>query len=226
MTDKAIDIFDAHAAAYEAARRRLVPSFDAFYTTAVKALALAACPLSRVLDLGAGTGLLARAVAREYPDSALVLLDGSPAMLGQARGALGERARYVTGELAAELPLGPWDAVVSALAIHHLEDAAKRDLFGRIHAALSPGAVFVNAEQVRAPTPFLDAAYHAWHERRARSLGASDEEWDGALERMSADRLAGVEDQLAWLRDAGFADVDCLFKDHRLAVLFARRAGG
>ena len=128
MTDDAIAMFDAQAADYEALRRRLVPSFDAFYGAAVAALELAGRPLRRVLDLGAGTGLLARAIAREHPDCELVLLDGSPAMLEQARRSLGEHACYVDADLTATLPPGPWDAVVSALAIHHLEDPAKRDL--------------------------------------------------------------------------------------------------
>ncbi len=223
MTDDAVAMFDAHAASYEALRRRLVPSFDAFYGTAVTALELAGCPLRRVLDLGAGTGLLSQTIARQYPNCELVLLDGSPAMLEQARGSLGDRARYVTGDLAETLPAGPWDAVVSALAIHHLEHAAKRSLFERVHHALSPGGVFVNAEQVKGPTPLLDSVYREWHERRARALGTSAEEWALALERQQLDRLASVEDQLTWLRGAGFDDVDCLFKDYRLAVLFARR---
>jgi len=66
-------------------------------------------------------------------------------------------------------------------------------------------------------------AYAAWHERAAAALGATAEQWAGARERMRADRLAPLDDQLAWLRAAGFADVDCLFKDHCFAVLVARR---
>jgi tRNA (cmo5U34)-methyltransferase len=220
----AIAMFEEHAASYEAARRRLVPPFDEFYGTAVAALELAGRPLRRVLDLGAGTGLLARAVARAHPEAELVLLDGSPKMLEQARSALGEVASYVTGDLAEAPPPGPWDAVVSAMAIHHLKDAGKRELFARVRHALSPGGVFVNAEVVGAPTPLLERTYADWHERRARELGASASEWAGAVERMGADHLATVEDQLAWLRSAGFQDADCLFKDHAFAVLVARRA--
>ena len=59
--------------------------------------------------------------------------------------ALGEDATYVTGDLASPLPAGPWDAIVSALAIHHLEDDGNRDLFARAHDALGDGGVFVNA---------------------------------------------------------------------------------
>jgi len=148
-------------------------------------------------------------------------------MLAQARAALGDRARYVVADLADPLPAaagGGWDAVISALAIHHLEDDAKRNLFGRVHEALVGGGVFVNAEHVAAPTPFFAELYAAWHERRAAAAGASRREWAGAIDRMSFDRWATVEQQLAWLREAGFRDADCLFKDHRFAVLVARRA--
>jgi tRNA (cmo5U34)-methyltransferase len=216
--------FDAHAAAYEAPRRRLIPCFDAFYGTAVDALGLLGRPPRRVLDLGAGTGILAARVAAAHPDAELVLTDGAPAMLDQARAALGPRAELHVADLAdPHLPAGPFDAVVSALAIHHLDDAGKQALFARVCAALPPGGVFVNAEQVVGPTPALDRRYRAWHEAAARALGATDEEWAGAQERMRHDRCADVESQLRWLREAGFDGADCLFKDHRFAVLVAVR---
>jgi tRNA (cmo5U34)-methyltransferase len=221
MTDSAT-IFDRQAAGYDAQRRRLIPPFDAFYGTAVAALGLAGHAPARILDLGAGTGLLARRVADAYPAAELTLVDGAPAMLAQAREALGDRAAYVTADLADPLPPGPWSAVVSALAIHHLDDAGKRALFARVHDALSSGGVFVNAEQVAGPSPRFDARYRAWHHERATAAGSSAHEWAGAEERMAFDRCSDVEAQLAWLRAAGF-DADCLFKDHRFAVLAAVR---
>jgi tRNA (cmo5U34)-methyltransferase len=223
--ETAPQVFERHAADYDAQRRRLIPPFDAFYGTAVAALDLAAPPLRRVLDLGAGTGMLSARVADAHPTAEVVLLDGSPAMLEQARATLGDRASYVTADLTDPLPAGPWTAVVSALAIHHLDDAAKRDLFIRVHAELGPGGVFVNAEQIAGPTAFFDERYRAWHEQHARAAGSTAQEWEAAVERMRLDRWASVEHQLQWLRDAGFADADCLFKDHRFAVLVARRSG-
>src|SRR3954451_23605892 len=215
----AVEVFDAEAAGYERQRRRLVPPYDAFYGTAVGALELAGRPLGRVLDLGAATGLLSRQVAAAHPQARLTLLDGSPAMLEQARAALGEGPELLVGDLADPLPAGPWDGVVSALAIHHLDDAGKRDLFARVHAVLAPGGVFVNAEQVTGPTALFADAYAVWHERRAAECGATREEWAASVARQRLDRWASVEHQLAWLRDAGFADADCLFKDHGFAVL-------
>jgi tRNA (cmo5U34)-methyltransferase len=223
MTDAAT-IFNSQASEYDAARRRLVPGFDHFYGTAVDAIALAGPQPQRVLDLGAGTGLLASGVRAVYPDAELTLVDGAAAMLDRAREALGDdRTAYVEGDLADPLPPGSWDAVVSALAIHHLDDEGKRALFARVHDGLRPGGVFVNAEQVVGPTPLFTSLYEEWHESRARAAGSDDAEWAAAEERMSFDRCSDVESQLQWLREAGFADADCLWKDHRLAVLVARR---
>lgn len=224
MTDATV-VFDLHARDYDALRRRLVPAFDGFYGAALDALGLAQRPLRRVLDLGAGTGLLAAMVARAHPGAGLVLLDGAGEMLGQARERLGDRrATYVTADLGDPLPGGPWDAVISALAIHHLDDAGKRDLFARVHDALAPGGMFVNAEQILGPTPELDAVYLRRHRADALALGATEAEWGAALARMDHDRCATVADQLAWLAEAGFTEVDAPWRSGRFAVLAGRRA--
>lgn len=222
MTNAASRTFDAHATAYDPLRRRLVPCFDAFYGTAVTLVD--DLPSVDVLDLGAGTGLLARLVAATDPRTRLHLLDGSARMLEEARRALGDRVAGVhVADLEDPLPGGPYGAIVSALAIHHLDDAAKRRLTLRVHDALEPGGVFVNAEQVAGLTPALDARYRDAHERAARALGATDAEWADAEGRMAHDQCSPVDAQLRWLADAGLVEVDCPFRDGRFAVLTARR---
>jgi tRNA (cmo5U34)-methyltransferase len=215
--------FSAHAAEYTALRRRLVPEFDAFYGAAVAALGpLAEGALERILDLGAGTGLLTAAVAGAYPEARFELLDGSSEMLAEAQQRLGTRvAALHVQDMAGELPAGPYDAVISALAIHHLEDGDKRALFGRVHAVLRPGGVFVNAEQTLGPTPELAKLYLEHWERQCRELGASDEEIAASVERRRHDRCADTESQLRWLRDAGFPTADCLYKYWEMAVFVA-----
>jgi tRNA (cmo5U34)-methyltransferase len=226
MTD-AVATFDLHAHHYNAARRRLIPPFQSFYGTAVRAVSLGAAAPRRVLDLGAGTGLLSGFVRAAHPRAELTLIDGSARMLEQARELLGaDGVEYLQADLGDALPAGPWDAVISALAIHHLEDAEKRNLFVRVREALAPGGVFVNAEQVSGPSERFSSLYATWQEESARTAGSDDAEWAGALERMTHDRCASAEDQLTWLREAGFPEADCLFKDHRFAVMVALTDSG
>lgn len=221
MTNETVATFQAHAPGYDDVRRQLIPPFDDFYAAAADAVALAQRPLSRVLDVGAGTGLLSRRILQRHPSAEMHLLDGAPAMLEQARATLGDRVSIHLGDFTEGLPPGPWDAIVSALAIHHLEDDGKRALLAEIHAALAPGGVFVNAEHVAGPTPWLEQRYEEWH---ARTQTAGEAEWRASLERRRMDRRTSVEAQLGWLRQAGFEHADCLFKHHGFAVLVAVKA--
>jgi tRNA (cmo5U34)-methyltransferase len=223
-------VFDQAAAGYDALRRRLIPCFDPFYRATLDLIEEHWPPgrsRARVLDLGAGTGLLSAFVFARRPEARIRLIDASEAMLEQARRRFGGRhdAEFRRADLSSSALDGPWDLVISALAIHHLEDAAKRDLFKRIHAALTPGGLFVNAEQVLGPTLAIEARYHRIWLEAVRSAGAPEIEVERTLERMSFDRCATVENQMLWMRDAGLKDVDCSFKEWRFAVMSGRAEG-
>jgi tRNA (cmo5U34)-methyltransferase len=222
-TSAAVQAFSEHAPEYAALRRRLVPCFDAFYGAAVEALdCRVGGPIARVLDLGAGTGLMASMVGTAYPDARFELLDASAAMLAQAEGVLVGRVDAVhVADMTQGLPDGPFDAVVSALAIHHLEHADKRSLFCHVNDVLRPGGVFVNAEQVLGPTPELAELYVQTWQRMCRELGASEDELAASIERRRHDRCADIESQLQWLRAAGFATADTVYKYWEEAVLVA-----
>ena len=73
-----------------------------------------------------------------------------------------------------------------------------------------------------APTPVLDAHQVAAWRRAVVANGVTDEDLAAADRRMAADICAPVEPQLAWLREAGFVEVDAPFRDGRFAVLTGR----
>jgi tRNA (cmo5U34)-methyltransferase len=215
-----VSVFAAHAEDYDAQRRRLVPCFELFYGTAVELIGLREGEVRRVLDLGAGTGLLSQAVLQRYPDAELVLVDGAAEMLSHARERLpAGSTTTIVADLRDELPPGPFDAVVSALAIHHLEHSAQRDLLARAHAVLRPGGVFVNAEHVTGTTPWLEGVYRRLWSDACAGAGASEQEIAGAVERMAMDRSSDVATTIGWMRQAGFHDCDCFFKHLHFAVL-------
>jgi SAM-dependent methyltransferase len=216
--------FNRDAATYDAGRRALIPCFDGFYGNAIEVIQNWGGPVSpQVLDLGAGTGLFSSLVLPALPGAIFTLTDISEEMQAQARERFGETAAisYRRSDLTTDQLDGSWDLIISALAIHHLSDNEKRDLFRRIHARLAPGGLFINAEQVLGPTPTQEAQYKAIWERQIRANGIDDNGVQRANERMAFDQCSTVHDQLDWLRESGFDRVDCTFKAWRFAVLAA-----
>jgi tRNA (cmo5U34)-methyltransferase len=213
-----------NASTYDTERRRLIHCFDEFYGT-VGELVARFCPDSpRILDLGAGTGLLSAAIIDRAPTAQLHLVDASPDMLQHAVNRLsGHQPQMFIQSLDAALPPGPFDAIVSALAIHHLSDVDKRGLFSRILTALAPGGIFVNAEQVSGSSSRLQSLFESVHLDRARALGSSEPEIAKAIQRMTYDVCATAADQVGWLTELGFDDAECFFRSFRFAVYGAWR---
>jgi tRNA (cmo5U34)-methyltransferase len=177
-----------------------------------EAMLLEALPerVERFLDLGIGDGRLAALIVDRHPDSRGAGVDVSQPMLARAAERFdGEgRIEIVTHDLDRPLPvLGPFDAVVSGLAIHHLSDARKRSLFAEVRVLLVPGGVFANLDLVTSSSRLQ-------HERFRRAIGRVQDD--------PTDQLSGLREQLEWLRDAGFAEVDCHFKWLELALMVAR----
>jgi tRNA (cmo5U34)-methyltransferase len=214
--------FAAGADNYDRARRKLVPCFDDFYRSAMELLPFAPDDRFEVLDLGAGTGLLSAMIAEAFPKARLTLFDLTPEMLLIARQRLkplGKRVRFVTADFASAAPSKSYDAVVSALAIHHLPDSGKRHLFGDIFKYLTPGGIFINADQVAGETAAIDDRSRKLWIKGARELKVSEKDLDAALGRMKQDLPATVGQQLAWIREAGFIEVSCSYRNQIFAVL-------
>jgi ubiquinone/menaquinone biosynthesis C-methylase UbiE len=154
----------------------------------------------------------------------LCLLDGSAAMLEQARRRFptNDHVEYRVADMANADLGNDWDLVISALAIHHLADDEKRDLYRRIRGALKPDGLFVNAEQVAGSNAVTDERYSRIWLEQVRQLGVSERAIAKARDRMSYDKCASVSSQLQWLTDVGFSDVDCSFKSWRFAVFSGR----
>jgi tRNA (cmo5U34)-methyltransferase len=108
----------------------------------------------------------------------------------------------LVADLADGLPGGPFDLVISALAIHHLDGPDKADLFARIAGVLRPGGRFVLGDVVLPIDP----------------AGAVIPVTEGH------DQPSTLADQLNWLGDAGF-DAAATWSENDLVVVRADLAG-
>jgi tRNA threonylcarbamoyl adenosine modification protein (Sua5/YciO/YrdC/YwlC family) len=194
--------FRFHPASYAEMMRAELPGYDQLLERLVAASGSGA---TRILDLGAGTGEASARVLAANPDATVVAVDESAEMLAAARERLGAKlSRAHEGMLQEALPSGPFDLVVSSLAIHHLDAAEKADLYRRLGAVVAPGGRFVLADVVVPQDPA-----------------------DASIELTSGyDKPSTASEQLAWLREAGFADASVVWSSRDLAVIVAEQTAG
>ncbi len=209
---------------YDARIRTFVPGYEEMLAAAAHTLATLDRDAPEVIDLGSGTGALAHAILRTRPDARVVAVDEDAGMLDLARqrlAAFGAQAHVVHAEFAG-YTLPPCDAVAASLALHHIRTAeAKRALYRRCRSAIRAGGLLVSADCCPASDPRLAAAGHqAWrtHLRRAYT----EEEAGGFLAAWATeDVYVTLGDELAMLRDAGFAP-DVVWRAGAMAVIAAR----
>jgi SAM-dependent methyltransferase len=222
------------AAAFLNERSLLIPDRPRQLDVMLRILRFTPRPPIRVLDLGCGDGILLAAILEGHPRASGVALDFSPHMLERARArlqAFGGRASTVEADLGSPSWLsvvkGPFDAIVSGFAIHHLPHERKRALYGEIHDLLTVKGLFLNSEHVASSTPLFEQMFedamceHLWLRRKERGEEVTLEQVQREfLERpdRAANILAPVEEQCDWLRELGFHDVDCFWKYFELAI--------
>ena len=220
--------FNSIASVYDENRRKLIPCFDDLYSVPVSLVQNQIGDKNKklkALDIGAGTGLLASFLLQKYPDSRVTLIDMAEDMLEVARQRFKGNAniKYITADYSRYDFTKTFDAVISAMSIHHLTDATKRKLFAKIYGLLNPGGIFVNAEQVLGETPDSDVFYRKLWEETIRNGGVPEKEILAWKKRLKLDREATAHAQVKWLKKAGFAKAGCPYKYFKFAVIFGAK---
>jgi SAM-dependent methyltransferase len=213
---------------YDVRIRALIPLYDELIHEASRALALARRPIRTLVDLGIGTGALARASLSMAPRARIWGIDADDTMMTIARRRLGRRAqrvRFVHGSFLTEA-LPPCDAIVASYALHHIRTRrAKIAFYRRCFAALRPGGVFVSGDCMPASTASGFARdLDVWISHLGRSFGGPAggrrvyESW------ADEDVYVPLSDEMSMLARAGF-DVDVTWRKSPFAVVAAIRTG-
>lgn len=177
------------------------------------------------MDIGSGTGLFSSFILNKYPDAKTTLIDISEKMINIAKERFSNLANitYIIDDYTSYEFDNKFDIIVSSLSIHHLTDIEKKSLYKRIYELLNNGGIFVNADQVLGHTPSLETLYKNDWKSKVENSGLTEEEIHSAYERTKLDKMSTLEEQLNWLEESGFKDVDCIYKYFNFVVIYGRK---
>ena len=181
-----------------------------------------------ILELGAGTGNLTVLVQDAFPDATVRAVDVSAESLDICQNRVTPPSRLevrVADIRELEFDEPKFDLIVSSIAIHHLEPTAKRELFSKCRRWLRPGGIFTFADQFRGVCPDVYQRHLANWRELSINAGSTQEEWQMWMEHQeNDDHHDPLPDQLSWLAEAGFSDVDCVWRYLLWAVVQGRAA--
>lgn len=207
MSGRGADDLEAEALGFAA-----VPCLSELVDAVVRLVPFKREAAVAILDLGAGSGLLAEALLRSLANAHAVLMEHS----AELRTAADKRLAAFTGRFELvpvafaheQLPRG-FDLIVTLFGLHHLDDIARRGVYRGIYGALNPDGAFLAAEWIRPPTNGIASIYADIHTREGRVAGAS--------------KGVFLSVELPWLATIGFRDIDIHYKNLEYGVYGARR---
>lgn len=190
--------------------------------------------INTFLDLGCGDGFLGYFVYQLYPESHGVFLDCSKEMIARAEG----KDTDMNSEFVVQNFADPnwsrsiktaqkFDLIIAGYSIHHIENTLKQRLYRDIFELLKPNGIFLNLEHVSSSTTVLEEMFNELFSDNMISYHKhiKDNKSNEEIQLMYNDpdhkilnKLESVEKQCGWLRDIGFAHVDCYIKIFELAL--------
>jgi len=178
-----------------------------------------------ILDLGVGTAITSRLVKDVLPNAHFDLVDFSRQMLRGAKEKMGsENVDYIFGDYSKLKLKKKYDIVICVIGLHHQNHAGKKKMFKKIYGLLKPKGVFLFADLITYKNEKEAALNQAKHFKHLADTTEDDKtlsEW--AYHHLYLNDLAPIENQIKWLKDAGFK-VDKKFLQFNTALLICKKS--
>jgi tRNA (cmo5U34)-methyltransferase len=225
------DFFYVQCDDYDECIEVSIPHYKLLHQELMRCLPFDQTKPLRVLDLGVGTGKTLGLILDAFPQSRGTGVDLFEKMLNRARSNLARHVRrteYIKGDIR-KIRFEPasFDLVVSVLAVHHLRDREKQAVFRSVAQWLSPGGLFVLGDWTSFADPQMERiATEVAHShvmgmvKRGEIPQATADAW--VVHWRDVNLPAPVEDQLGWMRQAGFSHASCVFRYYGIALMLAR----
>ena len=215
--------FNAIAQKYDNQRRCFIPCFDDFYKTSISLLKYYKNDFEKIVDLGAGTGLLTKEIYELYPNANYLLIDISKDMLKIAEKRFKglDNFEFLEYNYIEDIPVKSCDLVCSALSIHHLENDDKENLYKNIYKKLDEKGCFINLDQFIGKTETINNLYNEWWNDFIDRSKITPEAQAAGLERRKLDKENTTAETIKLLKNSGFRTVECVYAFMKFAVIIA-----
>lgn len=214
--------FESESADFDNLIVKLIPYYEQMIAALVDSIEFGFTDTFRVIDLGCGTGTVAKAIADRFPNAEILCLDISPKMIELATRKLCtyKNISYIVGDFCTTSFETPFDVVVSSLALHHIEsDGEKREFYTSIYNSLAPSGQFFNADVVLASSAFHQTInIYKWVEYMSKSVSMDEIQNKWLVAHKNEDRPSVLIDQLKWLEQIGFTSIDVFWKYYNFSV--------
>jgi len=211
--------FEQRAFDYDGLIPRLIPRYREQHDLILQLIPFETNAHIKVLDLGAGTGILSALILQAFPQANVLAFDIAEKMLKVCQtnlSAYQERLTLQQGNFAEDNFGNRYDLVVSGLAIHHLDSAGKQTLFKKLFQSMNSGGILLIRDIVTAATPRLTEQYEQLWRQYIKANREDDAAWFQKYQ--EEDIPSSVEEQTRWLSEAGFADTACHWRHLNFAI--------
>lgn len=216
--DKVEDAFNDASDKYDKYRKQAIPNMELYYNTAIELTQKYDKP--KILDLGAGTGILTQLLHEKHPESDITLLDLSVQMLNKAKDKFKKQNfKYIIADYLSYDYNEKYDVVISSLSIHHLTDEKKQELYKKVYSILNDGGIFINADEVYGQSEETEQIFKNKDSSHLNKQDIPEEEKEVLRQRRKLDRPSRLTDTIRWYEDIGFVNVDVYYKYYRYFVV-------
>jgi len=214
--------FETEAFEFDSQIIKIIPYYEQMITALIDSVQFKPFAAIRIIDLGCGTGTVAKRLGDKFPNSTIVCLDIASKMIEIAKYKLSDRknTEFIVGDFSKIEFKEPFDVVVSSLALHHIQtDEEKKEFYTKIYKVLTNSGQFLNADVVLATTDYQqNINMNRWIDYMNKSVPMDEIQQRWLPAHKTEDRPSILMEQLKWLDEIGFENVDVIWKYYNFSV--------
>lgn len=200
---------------------KVIPAYPDMIEALVSALPFARNRKIRVVDLGCGTGTITKKLKERFPSAVVTCVDFSGNMLELAQNKLQayKDVSFIESDCRHFEFSAGYDAVITSLTLHHLRTGSeKKALYKKIFKGLRKNGVFYSADLALGANKYLQRMYLEKWAEILRTFLTADQIRQNEKNYKREDHPFTLAEEFAWLKQAGFRDLDVIWKTYHFAV--------